>query len=695
MTMRITGISSGLDTDSMIQELVSASSTKKENLEKAQTKLGWKQETWKDLNTKVYSFFNKQLSNLKYEGSYIKKKTTIADSSIASVIGSDTTSNGTQTLAVKQLASAGYLTGAKLSENKSVKATTTLAELAKKSGKTLADDESLSFTIKNGSKETLVELKGSSTVSDVINKLKDAGLSANFDEQNQRIFIAASDSGASNDFALIGEDLNGLNALADLGLLTKADLSDPSSEMYQSYSYWAEAYVQDATGAYVLDEDIFAQKLAEKVKSSAQQMIDQLDELENTVNSLKEKRESLTSGESLLENQKKSEEAQKKLAETANMLKEYYLKISNSDTATEEEKAAARENLTRAREAYDVAKNAADSMNIDLPTSASTSIEATVETEMRAFAVVANQAVNEGALSGIKADAVRIKGQDAVISLNGAEFTSNTNTFAINGLTITASGVSAVTGTDAEGNPIYATTNITTADDVDGIYDMIKGFLKEYNDLIKEMDTLYNADSAKDYEPLTSEEKDSMSEDEVEKWEKKIKDSLLRRDSDLNTVISAFKMTMLGSYEVNGEKYSLSSFGISTLGYFKAADNEKGMYHIDGDEDDENTSANTDKLKAAIANDPKAVVGFFTQLISDFQSKMDGIMASSDYRTRYKVYDDKRLQSEYDDYTSKIKDQEQKLQDLEDRYYDQFASMETALSKLNSQQSYISSLFGS
>ena len=57
MAMRISGISSGLDTDSMVQELVKASSKKKEDLEKAQKKLEWKQETWKGLNTKVYSFF--------------------------------------------------------------------------------------------------------------------------------------------------------------------------------------------------------------------------------------------------------------------------------------------------------------------------------------------------------------------------------------------------------------------------------------------------------------------------------------------------------------------------------------------------------------------------------------------------------------------------------------------------------------
>ena len=94
--------------------------------------------------------------------------------------------------------------------------------------------------------------------------------------------------------------------------------------------------------------------------------------------------------------------------------------------------------------------------------------------------------------------------------MNGAEFTSDGNTFEINGLTITAHAKTDV--------PI----TLTTADDTDGIYDMIKGFLKEYNELINEMDKLYNADSAKGYEPLTDEEKEAMSEKDIEKWEEKI-----------------------------------------------------------------------------------------------------------------------------------------------------------------------------
>ena len=58
MAIRLSGMNSGLDTDSIVKALVSGYTTKKEKYEKAQTKLGWKQESWKSLNTKVYSLYS-------------------------------------------------------------------------------------------------------------------------------------------------------------------------------------------------------------------------------------------------------------------------------------------------------------------------------------------------------------------------------------------------------------------------------------------------------------------------------------------------------------------------------------------------------------------------------------------------------------------------------------------------------------
>lgn len=507
MSIRLTGMASGLDTDSMVQELVKASSTKKESLEKAQTKLGWKQTAWSDLNTKIYSFFSKSLSNMRLEGSFKKKSTTVADSSVASVVAGDSAVNGTQSLVVKNLATAGYLTGGKLSktDGTSVATTTKLSEMS-----TLTASDTAKISVKVGSTTKEISVTGDSKISDVITQLNNSGVNASFDATNQRIYVNSKSSGAAGDFTIeaAGGDTNGATALAGLKLTT-------------------------ASGA------------------------------------------------------------------------------------------------------------------------------------------------------------VEINGSDASITLNGTDYTSSSNTFTINGLTITAQKVSS---TDTNGD--YVPTTINTSDDIEGIYDMVKDFFSEYNKLIIEMDTLYNATSAKGYEPLTDDDKESMSDDEITLWEDKIKDALLRRDSTLGTVVSTMKNAMIQSFDVDGADTSLTTFGIETMSYFLAADNEKGAYHIDGDSDDTSSSGNKDKLKTAIASNPDQVASFFSQMANNLYDELNKQMKSTAYRTIYKVYDDKKMQQEYDDYDDKIEDQEEKLTDLEDRYYKQFSAMESAMTKLNSQQSALTSMLG-
>ena len=53
MAIRLSGLQSGLDTDTIVQELVKAQSQKKEKLVKSQKKLEWKQDAWKTLNSKI------------------------------------------------------------------------------------------------------------------------------------------------------------------------------------------------------------------------------------------------------------------------------------------------------------------------------------------------------------------------------------------------------------------------------------------------------------------------------------------------------------------------------------------------------------------------------------------------------------------------------------------------------------------
>lgn len=287
-------------------------------------------------------------------------------------------------------------------------------------------------------------------------------------------------------------------------------------------------------------------------------------------------------------------------------------------------------------------------------------------------------------------DARKIDGCDSEIYLNGIKYTGSSNSYSINGLNITAQVVTDTDGKVSDANAI----SITTSTDTQGIYDKIKDFLSQYNSLINEITSLYNADSAKGYEPLTDDEKDAMSDTEVEKWEQKIKDSLLRRDDNLESLMSAMTSAMSGAVEVNGKKMYLSNFGIKTLGYLNAPKNQQNAYHIDGDEDDANSSGNADKLMTAITNDPDTVINFMQGLASNLYNSVHKKMQTSSLSSIYTVYNDKEMASEYSDYTDLIKKWEEKLQDKEDYYYKKFSSMETALSKLNSQTSSLSGLFG-
>ena len=69
-------------------------------------------------------------------------------------------------------------------------------------------------------------------------------------------------------------------------------------------------------------------------------------------------------------------------------------------------------------------------------------------------------------------------------------------------------------------------------------------------------------------------------------------------------------------------------------------------------------------------------------------------MKATDYSSSYTVYDDKKMKSEYDDYKSKIADLEKRLNDYEDSWYAKFAKMETAMAKMQSNASAVTSLIG-
>ena len=94
MPIRLSGLSSGLDTESLVSALVSSYTLQKDNLVKAQTKLSWKQESWKTMNKSIYSFYTGKLSSMRFSKNYNLKTATVSNSSYAKVTASSSAVNG-------------------------------------------------------------------------------------------------------------------------------------------------------------------------------------------------------------------------------------------------------------------------------------------------------------------------------------------------------------------------------------------------------------------------------------------------------------------------------------------------------------------------------------------------------------------------------------------------------------------------
>ena len=159
--------------------------------------------------------------------------------------------------------------------------------------------------------------------------------------------------------------------------------------------------------------------------------------------------------------------------------------------------------------------------------------------------------------------------------------------------------------------------------------------------------------------------------------------------------MNLMKSAMSQSFTINGKKYSLSSFGIKTLGVLNAKDNEESAYHIDGDSEDPAVSGNQDLLMAALSNDPDTVIEFMKKLTTELSDNIYSKMKSSSLSSFNVVYNDKQMAKEYSDYTTTIKKWEDKLAAMEDSYYKKFAAMEKALASLQGQQSSLAGLLGS
>lgn len=710
MAIRMTGLTSGLDTESIIEALVSAQKMKTTKIQNKLTKSEWSEEIWKDMNKKLYSFYTKELTKFKTQGSYLTKKASSSNESVATATATNSAVAGSHSLAVKSLASSQMVTGSVIDANSTVKS---LADLGMDVG-TVIDIKGA-----NG-KSSKLEVTATTTIADFLSSCKSAGLNASFDTNQKRLFISSKESGEANAFSITTKKSDRYEADQEINTLLESACDE---SLYTDYISAADTIKEKLRAGVEAgkapDMNNAAIDILNCVRGnySDATITDKLNTYGVTLDEYNEFKTKFNNAKAYDEDDKLNDIMSDYLADyaTASEVKTNFDAIAaNNDTLlfSSELKNEYKKLQSLDETSYANLKTLTEASSDDELSAAGVTRE-----QVKAYAVLKGTPgvdidkfdelmeryiknenkdstsnplkniglgeIEAGVISG-NANASIKAASDAVIVLDGAELTGTSNSFLVNGMTLN------LTSTTENQNGGFDEIMVTVNNDTKAAYDMVKDFVKKYNELLEEMNTKYSAKSARDYDPLTDEQKEAMTDDEVEKWETKIKDSLLRRDDTLNGIISTMRSSLQLTVDVDGKKYSLASFGIKTSTDYT----EKGKLHIFGDEDDDTYSSETNKLMDALENNPDAVMKTLAEAGQKLYDSLTKKMSKTSLSSALTFYNDKQMDDAQAEYKKKIQEMEKKLTQLEDKYYKQFSAMETALTKMQNSASSVTSFFG-
>lgn len=274
------------------------------------------------------------------------------------------------------------------------------------------------------------------------------------------------------------------------------------------------------------------------------------------------------------------------------------------------------------------------------------------------------------------------EGIDATVKVNGYEMQKSSNTFTINGIQYTAKAVTT--------SPV----SVSSSTDVDNILDSIVKFVTKYNEVIEKVNSKISETRYRDYQPLTDEEKEEMEDKTIELWEEKAKSGLLKNDSILSSGLNSMRMNfyipVTNSSAIEGFK-QIADLGITTTSNYL----DKGKLTID-----------EDKLREKIQENPEAIYQLFnangtseetTGIAKRLRSTIKSTISNIEERAgnALKVNNQFTLGRNLNQIDDQIDRFNDRLTQIEDRYWRQFTAMEKAIQNSNNQMSYLMQQFSS
>ena len=311
------------------------------------------------------------------------------------------------------------------------------------------------------------------------------------------------------------------------------------------------------------------------------------------------------------------------------------------------------------------------------------------------------------------------EGQDAIVLVDfdgeGGEppvqISRSSNTFDLNGMTVTVSGVfntkpkDGVPGEFEVEEPNEKVT-FEAKPDTDKLTDAVKEMVELYNEIIELSNKMVSEKPNRGYAPLTAEQKAEMSEDDIKNWNEKAQEGMLFNDIDLRNFTQEIRFLFgsdsesIAAWEKLGIKASSSYTDHGKLTFDESAFRAAVESDLDGVKDmftalevshvDENgkkvvtqkggVMTNIKTIFDKYAGTEGATKGLFVQQAGAKESPLSML--------------DNVLQKQMDSYDDLIDSLNDKLEDEIEKYYNKFSKLETYISNMNSQSSWLSQQFG-
>lgn len=632
---RITGLATGMDIDSIIESTMQAYKTKVDKKKQEKNILEIKQQLYRDLIEEGQEFYNKYFDITKSDSLLSSKNY----KSVAFKSSND-------------LVATANATSSAIKDNYTVDVTklASTARMEVSSSDLTANGD---FKVTIGSQEVLIkasELQGKSAKEQakVLNsKLSSYGLKA-----------TASDFSAGNIVLETTKTGSDATFTINYGSVVDETVSGTTSADIGSKTYEVESLLADDS------EDMMFSNGGKTAIIKASDLKSAVSSIQKQIDDKKTKMEDDTLTDADKETlQKEIDELEKSKAST--VLSTISSKLSSAGLQAEIEKDSDGNIITNADGKYEInVKSKDDSSTFSV-----------TEGTYKAAYLSSSDTSKDKTYTGENLEAT-ITNSLGTITYDGSQVTSS-NTITLDGVefNLTATGTATIIGST----------------DTTELVNKIKEFVEDYNSLMTSLTKYTTENKNRDYEPLTDDQKEELSEDEIKKWEEKVKQGQLKGDYDLTRILNSLKScveTTLGS------SLSLEDIGIEQVADYSST--KKNNLKID-----------ENKLISAIENNSEEIAKMFTDsetgiftrmkstLYDEFVSSTKSTLIQKAGYEGTTYFTQNTLTKQINEYTNKISEMEKEMKTKEQSLYSKWANIETAMQKLNSQLSNLQSYFTS